>query len=152
MAPLEVRGAEEAEVAPRRRSRMVVLIMKRFEIQACPFCGSDRSRLLTRTAFYARPQNKGCRAVVCDCGAAVYGRTDEEAIAKWNRRDNPTVVSRIWVINELAKIASRANQVQVPDKSYDLLKAATDIARIYNNGVAELGTKLASFADKRRED
>ena len=125
--------------------------MKIVEVQQCPFCGSDRPRLLTRTAFYNHPHNRGRRAIVCDCGAAVYGRTDEEAVAKWNRRADPAVVNRIWVINELAKITGKANEVPVPDKYEDGLKAATDMARIFNNGVAELGHKLASFADKRRE-
>lgn len=125
--------------------------MKIVEVQACAFCGSDRPRLLTNTAFYASHKNRGQRAVVCDCGAAVYGRTDEEAVAKWNRRDDPTKVSRLWVINELVKLARRTNEVQVPDKYEDYVKAAAGIARIYNDGIAELAKKLAYFEDFRKE-
>lgn len=71
---------------------------------------------------------------------------------KRNRRDDTAVVNRVWVINELSKITRKANEVQVPDKHEDCFKAATDIARIFNNGIAELSTKIAHFEDLRKED
>ena len=56
------------------------------ELKPCPFCGSDFVKLLTQTGLYPLPLYKGYRAVVCQCGAFVKARTEEEAIERWNRR------------------------------------------------------------------
>lgn len=58
------------------------------DFESCPFCGGKDIRLLTNTAWYDAPHNRGRRAVICtDCGASVHANTNEEAIRMWNRRD-----------------------------------------------------------------
>jgi hypothetical protein len=42
---------------------------------------------LTETPYYDFEHNKGRRAVVCTlCGCSIFGRNNEEAIERWNRR------------------------------------------------------------------
>lgn len=60
--------------------------MKDERLKPCPFCGSTNQKLLTETDEYAYPHNKGHRAVVCECGARLYARTNAEAKEKWNER------------------------------------------------------------------
>ena len=62
--------------------------METVEIKRCPFCGiKDRVKLLTETPYYEYQHNRGRRAVVCTlCGCSIFGRNQEEAIERWNRR------------------------------------------------------------------
>ncbi|MEE0968722.1 MAG: Lar family restriction alleviation protein [Clostridia bacterium] len=62
--------------------------METVELKRCPFCGiKDRVKLLTETPYYEYQHNRGRRAVVCTlCGCSIFGRNQEEAIERWNRR------------------------------------------------------------------
>ena len=62
--------------------------METVELKRCPFCGiKDRAKLLTETPYYEYQHNRGRRAVVCTlCGCSIFGRNQEEAIERWNRR------------------------------------------------------------------
>ena len=55
------------------------------ELKPCPFCGRTNQRFLTDMDIYNYPQNKGRRAIICDCGLRLYARTNSEAEEKWNR-------------------------------------------------------------------
>lgn len=71
------------------------------DFERCPFCGGKDIRLLDRTAWYDSPYNRGKRAVICtDCGATMYGRNNEEAILRWNMREEDI---RIKAIEEFVK-------------------------------------------------
>lgn len=52
----------------------------------CPFCGRTNQRFLTDMDIYNYPQNKGRRAIICDCGLRLYARDNAEAKEKWNER------------------------------------------------------------------
>lgn len=58
------------------------------ELKPCPFCGTYNGvKLLTATPYYEYQHNRGRRAVVCTlCGCSIFGRTDDEAIERWNER------------------------------------------------------------------
>ena len=56
------------------------------ELKPCPFCGRTNQRFLTDMDIYNYPQNKGRRAIICDCGLRLYARDNVEAKEKWNRR------------------------------------------------------------------
>jgi hypothetical protein len=62
--------------------------MNKTELKPCPFCGiTDRVKLLTETPYYDYEHNRGRRAVVCTlCGCSIFGRNNDEAIERWNRR------------------------------------------------------------------
>ena len=60
--------------------------MKEVELKPCPFCGGTKQRLLTDMDIYYLPQNRGFRAIVCDCGLRLYARDNAEAKEIWNRR------------------------------------------------------------------
>lgn len=55
------------------------------ELKPCPFCGNT-ARLISSTQMTYIPQLHGVRGVVCGCGAVVYGRDEEDAKMRWNRR------------------------------------------------------------------
>jgi Lar family restriction alleviation protein len=70
------------------------------ELKSCPFCGKqvaliDNCHELEDCENFERCEATGYYAVVCDvneggCGASGgYARTEQEAVAAWNRRAQP---------------------------------------------------------------
>ena len=56
-----------------------------YKLKPCPFCGNT-ARLISKTQMTYIPQFHGVRGVVCGCGTVVYGRDEEDAAMRWNRR------------------------------------------------------------------
>ena len=55
-------------------------------LKPCPFCGRTNQRFLMDMDIYAYPQNKGRRAIICDCGLRLYASDHGEAEEKWQNR------------------------------------------------------------------
>lgn len=60
--------------------------MERNELKPCPFCGRTNQRFLIDMDIYSYPQNRGRRAIICDCGLRLYARDNIEAEKKWQNR------------------------------------------------------------------
>ena len=54
----------------------------------CPFCGRTNQKFLHDMDIYSYPQNRGRRAIVCECGLRLYALDRTHAIEIWNRRAN----------------------------------------------------------------
>lgn len=54
-------------------------------LKPCPFCGRTNQRFLMDMDIYSYPQNRGRRAIICDCGLRLYARDHKEAEEKWQR-------------------------------------------------------------------
>jgi Lar family restriction alleviation protein len=67
------------------------------QLLPCPFCGSDDVELSTGYQGESCEENARRYVECIKCAASTeFGRTDEEAIAAWNRRSQPVDRHRFW--------------------------------------------------------
>ena len=54
------------------------------KLKSCPFCGSDCIHV--DVGIYNGKSHESVTIECEDCGASIWGATEEKAIDKWNRR------------------------------------------------------------------
>jgi Lar family restriction alleviation protein len=54
------------------------------ELKPCPFCGGNQ--IYMNIGIYIGKTHESVTIKCDDCGASIWGVTDEKAIIKWNRR------------------------------------------------------------------
>lgn len=54
------------------------------ELKPCPFCGGDC--ICVYVGIYAGKSHESVTIKCDDCGASIWGWTEEKAITAWNRR------------------------------------------------------------------
>jgi Lar family restriction alleviation protein len=58
--------------------------MTETELKPCPFCGSNC--VYANVGIYIGKRHESVTIKCDDCGASIWGVTEETAIAAWNRR------------------------------------------------------------------